>query len=328
MSQRKAFTIVELMLAMAFLGTMLLGIASLVVRITNIYQKGLSVRAINSVGRELISDITRTVNASRVNHENFNPATTGVAGDIVDKAINEARSKYFIETTTADSTVANRRQLGGVFCTGDYSYVWNTADNLRKARSHAGIKEKDYRENGNIRESLNEGVFVIKVRDGSKDSFIIPKFARFADYDREACTSTYSTTSQKYVPAENNGIKKGNAYRFDFTKDANLKSSNDIVELIEDSESDLALYNFTIFPAMQHSTTKQIFYSGMFILATYRGGVNIKSNGDFCQGSSDIDTGERDNELTLNDFDYCAVNKFNFAARATGETSIKQHGDR
>lgn len=102
--------------------------------------------------------------------------------------------------------------------------------------------------------------------------------------------------------------------------------------MIEDNESDLAMYNFTIFPATQHATTKQIFYSGMFILATYRGGVNIKSNGDFCEGSDNED-GSRDldsngnSEMTMNDFDYCAVNKFNFSARATGETGINKHGE-
>jgi hypothetical protein len=61
-------------------------------------------------------------------------------------------------------------------------------------------------------------------------------------------------------------------------------------------------------------------------LATYRGGVNIKSNGDFCEGSDD-ENGYRDSEITLNDFDYCAVNKFNFSSRATGETGINKHGE-
>ena len=36
MKKTRGFTIIELMLSMAFLGTMLLGIAALVMRITNI----------------------------------------------------------------------------------------------------------------------------------------------------------------------------------------------------------------------------------------------------------------------------------------------------
>ena len=55
MKKTRGFTIIELMLAMAFLGTMLLGIATLIIRITNIYQKGLALRAVNSTGREIIS---------------------------------------------------------------------------------------------------------------------------------------------------------------------------------------------------------------------------------------------------------------------------------
>jgi hypothetical protein len=95
---------------------------------------------------------------------------------------------------------------------------------------------------------------------------------------------------------------------------------------------DLALYDFTIFPATQHYKTLQIYYSGMFILATYRGGVNIKSNGEFCEGSDEADgmadvDSDGNSEFTMNDFDYCAINKFNFAARATGEKTLNQHGE-
>ena len=75
---------------------------------------------------------------------------------------------------------------------------------------------------------------------------------------------------------------------------------------------------------MINETTKQIFFSGTFILATIRGGVNIQSNGDFCTGDKEVDG----DEFNLNNFDYCAVNKFNFSARATGEASItNRNGD-
>jgi hypothetical protein len=119
-------------------------------------------------------------------------------------------------------------------------------------------------------------------------------------------------------------VKSNGATYFDVSALESPISGKDVVELIAENESDLALYDFTILPATKNYTTKQIFYPGSFILATIRGGVNIQSNGDFCQGSSS-DEGEMDSEYTGNDFDYCAVNKFNFAARATGETGINQH---
>ena len=319
MTKKKAFTIIELMLAMAFLGTMLVGIATLVMRITNIYQKGLALRSINSVGREVISDLTRTINASRVNID-INPKLPSDYS-ILQKDIDEARANYFIATSDNEG-----RQLGGVFCTGDYSYVWNTADTFRKVRANDDLQKKHY-DATTINTALAEHAFVIKTDEG----YTIPKFARFQDKDRHACAHSEKKVGDQvyYEPStetDAGSIKPTSPYMFDLGAGSKLDK---VTELIEDNESDLAMYNFTIFPATQHATTKQIFYSGMFILATYRGGVNIKSNGDFCEGS-DSTNGTRDSvdsdEMTLNDFDYCAVNKFNFSARATGETGINKYG--
>lgn len=324
--KKKGFTIIELMLAMSFLGTMLVGIASLTMRITNIYQKGLSLRNINAIGREIISDLTRTANSSRVNID-INPEVPD-NGIVTQSDIDLARAEYFIyteESELEDNKNNGSRQMGGVFCTGDYSYIWNTADNLRKIRKDSDdlVKSKNIN-SSNVGGILSNKVYVIKAKDG----YIIPKFARFQDKEREACTHEKVTAGEKvrYVPVKNESVpmKSTSAYLFDLSSDD--KKLDAITELIDDNEADLALYNFTIFPATQHNTTKQIFYSGMFILATYRGGVNIKANGDFCQGSDDSN-GIRDSDITLNDFDYCAVNKFNFSARATGETGINKYGE-
>lgn len=305
--KKKAFTIIELMLAMAFLGTMLVGIASLTMRITNIYQKGLALRSVNAIGREIISDLTRTINASRVNID-INPEIPSNY-KVEDQQINDARANYYLETAESG------KQWGGVFCTGDYSYVWNTADTFRLLRQNTLLKEKKYTD-ASISYALGKHAYVIKTDEG----YMIPKLARFHDKDRRACAHE----EKKYEPAADSteGSIKPNARTFYLGAGSKLDAAT---ELIEDSESDLMLYNFTIFPATQHETTKQIFYSGMFILATYRGGVNIQSNGDFCEGSNN-ENGTRDSDITLNDFDYCAVNKFNFSARATGETGINKYG--
>lgn len=290
---RKGFTITELMLAMAFLGTMLVGIAALVMRVTNIYQKGLSLRDVNSTGRELISDLTRSINSSPTDFD-INPEVTGGTGSngvVTSDSVVKAHAQYFL------SVDYSGKQIGGVFCTGSYSYVWNTAENLKSGANSARV-------------------FKITAKDGT----MTPRFARFVDRQRNACASDVSANGKKYTPAASGVIKKG-VYKFDVSETATL---NDVVELIAKDESNLAVYDFRILPATQNNTTKQIFFSGSFILATLRGGVNIQSNGDFCRGD-EADLG--DSDFTLADFDYCAVNKFNFAARATGEASIKQYGD-
>jgi hypothetical protein len=52
-----------------------------------------------------------------------------------------------------------------------------------------------------------------------------------------------------------------------------------------------------------------LFYAGSFILGTTTGGPNIKSNNGNCAVPGDV---------VYSNFDYCAINKFSFAAQANG----------
>jgi len=63
-NQAVGFTLVELMLSMAFIAILLLAIALLVLQISSIYNKGLTLRAVNESGRTIISDVQRTLNTA------------------------------------------------------------------------------------------------------------------------------------------------------------------------------------------------------------------------------------------------------------------------
>lgn len=65
LSKQNGFTMVELMLAMAFLSMLMLAIALLVFQISSIYNKGLTIRSINEAGQTVASDMQRTMNISR-----------------------------------------------------------------------------------------------------------------------------------------------------------------------------------------------------------------------------------------------------------------------
>jgi type II secretory pathway pseudopilin PulG len=94
----------------------------------------------------------------------------------------------------------------------------------------------------------------------------------------------------------------------------------DGLELLDQSEDALAIYDFKALGDVQNAITGHSFYAATFILATLRGGVDIFAQGDYCQDPPD----------NLNtDFNYCAINKFNFAMRATGETTdVDDYGER
>ena len=73
---------------------------------------------------------------------------------------------------------------------------------------------------------------------------------------------------------------------------------------------DMALYDLYAMPPVGTSKRNNVFYSVSFILGTVQGGLNVMASGDYCATPASYSSAEN--------FDYCAINKFNFAAEATG----------
>ncbi len=267
--RKKGFTLVELSLAMAFLAVLLITISILVIRIISIYQAGLSIRAVNATGRQLVDDFTRAISGSPIDDIGYNASAESTL--VANLGANDKLThKYFFQkvapSMTIEGEVRKNVQLAGGFCTGRYSYLWNTAYGLQ---SGSGFSF-----NGN-------------------SSF---RLLRIYDSGRAICGSQR---------VEGNRI---NPARSAFSNPSGIAP----VELLADNEDDLAIYDLRVFPATRSNVTGHIYYSATFILATLRGGVDIFANGDFC-------TAEASTTLAT-DFNYCAINKFNFAIRATGRT--------
>lgn len=97
------FTIVELMLAMMFVSVLLIAIALTIIQISNIYNKGLTMKAVDEAGRDISTDMRLTIGQSQP----FNAATS-----------------YRVQSSPGGN------KDGGRFCTGTYSYVWNFGKTL------------------------------------------------------------------------------------------------------------------------------------------------------------------------------------------------------
>ena len=275
---KKGFTIIEITLAMTFLAILMVSIATLIMRVTNIYQKGLAMRAINATGTEIIEDITRTVGAA-----SYLVDIHSQDAELGGNGVMEYDNNYkLVEKYYYDYTVYNENHNGknfnvqyfGVLCTGDYSYIWNTARAL----------DPDFTTKNFI--TVNgEKVKMVRV------------------YDRE----------QTQCNKDKNGSVANLAKRNYLPVTINVPEDN-VVELINNDEMDLALYEFNITPATQSAITRQSFISANFILATRQGGININANGDFCRGEDNEFKDEYEGTM----FNYCAVNKFLFSARTGG----------
>ncbi|MGN1313036.1 MAG: type II secretion system protein [Candidatus Nanosyncoccaceae bacterium] len=275
---KKGFTIIEITLAMTFLAILMVSIATLIMRITNIYQKGLAMRAINATGTEIIEDITRTVGAASYLVD-IHSQDAELGGNGVMEYDNNYKlvEKYYYDYTVYNESHNGKNfnvQYFGVLCTGDYSYIWNTARAL----------DPDFTAKNFI--TVNgEKVKMVRV------------------YDRE----------QAQCNKDKNGSVANLAKRNRLPVAINVPEDN-VVELINNDEMDLALYEFNITPATQSAITRQSFISANFILATRQGGININANGDFCRGEDNEFKDEYEGTM----FNYCAVNKFSFSARTGG----------
>lgn len=103
----KGFTLIELMLAMAFVSVLLLFIALTVLQIANIYNKGLTIKNVNQAGLTITSDIRQTISGGQP----FDPTvTTGLC----------------LQSSNGGCPTTNLQDVvGGRLCTGTYSYIWN-----------------------------------------------------------------------------------------------------------------------------------------------------------------------------------------------------------
>lgn len=92
MRSERGFTMIELMLAMVFIAFMLVFMTLTTVQMTRIYNKGVAIKSINQTGRQMIDELRHTLRYSGA---------------------------------TPDSLLAQQR-----LCTGIYSYMWNTEEQL------------------------------------------------------------------------------------------------------------------------------------------------------------------------------------------------------
>ena len=290
-SIKKGFTIVEVTLAMVFISIILISIAWLTIHISSVYEKGLAMKAVNSTAKELIDDFSRAISTSpartvesicSAKYDAVKPSQAYI--DCVNDSARKFsyQQRYGSIVIKKNGTKEELLPTNGVFCTGRYSYIWNTAYVLNS---------DDYTMKLDYRASFN------KLAKSDKSDF---RLIKVSDYNKVLCSQHMRSDAYAY--------DANNEYKISYSPEVNS-------DILDNSENNLAIYEFTVFSPAVHKTTSAAFYSGTFVLATLRGSININTNGDFCSEPPD----------NLNtDFAYCAINKFNFAMRAAGEKAASE----
>jgi len=325
-SRKSGFTLIELSFAIAFISVLLITITLITNEIVSLYRRGYSMKAVNQVGRDLIDDFTAAITGSptvNIVSTFCNGYDTTNKEDCAKDSGQKAVYHQYYTTAHIENSGSNYSTvpLGGVFCTGRYSYVWNTGYVLGSSSSAYSKPDGNaFASSDRLSIHIPRDLLPADVDTGNlpsgwsfdgTDGYWIENFRllKFEDTSRAICTFPITNTDGSHA---DRNYSKTDPVRFDdshqgFEITYPLETSP--IELISASDSSLALYDMVVFTPAQVSNTNRLFYSASFILGTLDGSVDIMTASDFCKTP--------DTYQNL-DFSYCAVNKFNFSTQASG----------
>ncbi len=301
---RKGFTLIELSLSIAFIAVLSLAVVLIIANSISAYHRGLVLNQINTVGMEVVDEMRTTIqNGPVISLESMCESIYGnnSSGDDSNK-LNECRnsdggslvsarkiSKVSLDENNLSGTERDNVPIYGVFCTGNYSFVWNSGYFYNEESwvdsDKVGLKYRiKYEDDSNseIKEEINSNIRLLKIKDENR--------AVCAEFNPEK--NLIDITGEKFSAVLDEAP----------------------VEMLSEN-GNLALYDLYSPVPAANATNNNMYYSISFVLGTLQGGADVKKSGNFCATPV---TPEEDGTGGIENFDYCAINKFNFAAEATG----------
>lgn len=330
---KKGFTLVELSLSMLFVGILSLAIVLIINNTVVAYQRGLTLGRINTVGSDLVDDMRSSVQSSSARGlmSSCYMAIYGEDGRALNgeeraKCAND-NARNFVSVTKTTKTlkingveVDDEVPIYGAFCTGSYSYVWNSGYYWAE---NATFDEKDTWAWVDYTDYSEEDSVLVRIGQSEDQRF---RLIKLYDARRLVCAAAGikndgTGTRDTYAIVDMSNVFRVSSLSYGVIRldDGAVieKNSENIMEvktstidlLPADRGNDLAIYDLSIAKPAISTTGDNVFYSATFILGTVHNGVNIAVNGSACATPNDYDGGN---------YNYCAINKFNFAMQVNG----------
>lgn len=283
-TDRRGFTLVELMLAMGFVGSLLVIIALIIMQIMGLYNRGLTLKEVNQVSRTVVRDMQQSVAGVDAFELQYKDEVTG--------EMKEAETLSDLQGREVDYY---SNQAGGRLCTGSYSYAWNTGAalesyNPRLIGYNAATSTQEYGEDG-------RGPYPIQfVETGAHDRTPV-RFVKTPDPNKALCR----LTNEENV-SERSRI---------------LGRPGEFTNVLGAGNNELALYNFAIETQSNIDVTDteltavSTFYYIRMTLGTQSGDEKEGTISGSVECSAPA-------EAEYNEGEYCAVNKIDFVARTGG----------
>ena len=305
-TSREGFTLVELSLSMVFISILSISIVLIIGNTISAYRRGMTLSQINTTGMELMDEMRTAVQGSSLGALVGSCTTIYSNSDEIRCKNDNAYGLVMVKKMT--KMTINGKDVDGVpiygaFCTGKYSYIWNSgyfeSDNADFEEKTSGAWAKlIYRSN----EKDEEGNYGIeRIGDGDRPFRLL----KVEDESRGVCIAAMKMKDSSY---------NRNNMNEEIDVSSIIKSMESEPEdiLIASNRNNMAIYDLDVAQPVKGPGVSKGFYSGSFILGTISGGINVMARGDACVAPDDYDSEEFGN------FDYCAINKFNFAMQVNG----------
>lgn len=290
---KSGFTLIELSFSLVFISVLSLAVVFVIISTIKTYNRGILLNRVNSVGMDLVDDMRFAVQNSSA-ESLVSKCETIFSSDQsnLERCKSDNGRRLVSVSRTANVKIGNANDIGsvpvfGAFCTGEYSYIWRSgylASNDYAVSNVGGVSLKyKIEDSGRVKVDTLSDFNLLKVHDT----------------ERAVCASA---VSNNYLNSEISGA-------FDITDSKYMVVDTRPVVLLSSSEnSNLVLYGLSSSLPAEGGEGNIMFYAVSFILGSVQGGINVKASGNFCSTKGD----ETEN------LDFCSVNKFNFAAMATG----------
>ena len=302
MRRIKGFTLVELSFSLAFIAILSIIVVLIISNSISAYHRGLTLNQLNTTGMDLVDNLRTAVQGSPATSAQAECASVYSDPNVAQKCANYHGLGFVVIKRKTEVKVSGNSigdaPVYGAFCTGEYSYLWNSGyffskdrgDNVEVNKVGAlSLKYtiKDSTESGT---STAENFKLLKVRDTERT---VCKIASGVKVD--------SVDSNKYEPDDMPNV-------IDISSMGLEEAPVDVLA----GNNNLAIYDLDAAPPAEVINVNDMFYTVSFVLGTVQGGINVMAQGNYCAAPEDF------NNAAVENFDYCAINKFNFAAQAVG----------
>lgn len=310
---RSGFTLVELSLSMAFIGVLSIIIVFVINGAVSSYRRGITLNLVNTVGTEVTEEIKTTVHKAPM-IMSFESLCSGVYGDNGGNCEDNKGAGLIAVSQKGDiykggGKVFEDVPVYGAVCLGNYSYIWNSGY----------FFNSDYEVIPQNLDEASKGLsFGVKIGDsyteiwGTNEGF--GRLLRIKDEKRAVCRNlisppggfpasfSYFNNNNELSEAESSDINDSILFESENNGNGNSFDIGEDVAEILTNESKVAVYGFDVeTPAIGDGTL----YNLSITLGTIDSGINI--NDENCKVSGGA-----------NDLDFCAINKFNITALASG----------